>query len=176
MLAKVMQWIKFLLDSRWAYFVIFLTVTALLGYGFYLEFYESFVPCPLCTSQRLCFALVGICGLLGLFIYPFHALRQLTNLLIVGFSVSGFALAARQTWLQMYPTAHSTECGVSVAYMMNILPWHEVAAKILAGTGECSKKTWEFLSLTMPEWAMIWFALFFLVGAALLTRSIIIKK
>jgi disulfide bond formation protein DsbB len=39
--------------------------------------------------------------------------------------------------------------------MMDVLPLHEVLAKVLAGSGECAKVDWEFLGLTMPAWVLV---------------------
>jgi disulfide bond formation protein DsbB len=44
-----------------------------------------------------------------------------------------------------------------------VLPLHEVLAKVLTGSGECAKVTWEFLGISMPGWVLI-----HLIGLALL--------
>ena len=159
------------MTNRLLFLLTFLTVAALLGSGFYLQYYDGFMPCPLCTMQRLSFAAVGIMALIG---FLFHRRRLITipsSLFVVLFSVAGFFFAARQTWLQLFPSAESSECGVSLEYMMQVLPLHEVMSKILAGSTECSDKTWSLLTLTMPEWSMICFSILFCVGGIVLIRA-----
>ena len=44
--------------------------------------------------------------------------------------------------------------------MVGGLPLSQALPKIFAGTGSCSKVAWTFLGLTIPEWALVWFAIF----------------
>jgi disulfide bond formation protein DsbB len=39
--------------------------------------------------------------------------------------------------------------------MLEVLPLHEVLAKVLSGSGECAKVDWRFLGLAMPAWVLI---------------------
>jgi disulfide bond formation protein DsbB len=38
---------------------------------------------------------------------------------------------------------------------MDVLPPGEVLAKVLMGSGECSKLDWSFLGLSMPAWVLV---------------------
>ena len=40
------------------------------------------------------------------------------------------------------------------------LPLTQALPKIFAGTGGCSSIDWTFLGLTIPEWTLVWFAVF----------------
>lgn len=127
------------------------------------------MPCPLCTLQRIAFVGAGIMFLLGAIFSRQRFVVLPVSLFASLFSIAGFACAARQTWLQVFPTGN-TECGVSLQYMIEVLPWHEAAAKIFTGSAECAEKTWEFLSLTMAEWGAILFAFFFCISTLTLIR------
>jgi len=84
----------------------------------------------------------------------------LINLLSAMTALGGVFFAGRQIWLQHFASAGSAECGVSLQYMMKILPLNEVMRKILEGSTECTQRGWEFFHLNMAEWALAWFTLF----------------
>lgn len=153
------------------YFLTFLATTGLLGFGLYAQYYQGFEPCPLCTLQRLAYVIVGASALLGFFTYRYTFTRYLYSSICLLFSVLGFSLAIRQTWIQLYPSADMSECGVSLQYMLQVLPWHEVARKILAGSAECSNKTWSLLTLSMAQWSILAFTGLIIVSLILFKRS-----
>lgn len=156
---------------RTRYLLAFTFIVFLLGYSFYVQTYEGFQPCPLCSLQRLAFGLIGLSFLLGYFTYRYKITRVLYCFTGLLFSLAGLALAARQTWIQLYPSEDTSECGVSLQYMMQVLPWHEVAKKILAGTAECSQRTWSLLGFSMAEWSMLCFAGLALFSFLMLKRA-----
>ncbi len=84
----------------------------------------------------------------------------------------GIFLAGRQVWLQHFPSPDNSECGVSIQYLMQVLPMNQVLEKIFAGSTECSQRGWEFLHLNMAEWALIWFVGFFILTLCLLLEEL----
>lgn len=146
-----------MMTMRWVYFLSFAAVVGILGFSIYLQLYAGIIPCPLCTLQRGCFALVGIFSLIGFIGFRHRTFEFIMRGLCILFSTVGLSLAIRQVWLQHFPHPHANECGVSLQYMLQVLPLKEVASKILAGTAECSTQNWQLLSLTMPEWAVLCF-------------------
>lgn len=156
---------------RSTYLIGLALVTALLGTSFYFQFIEGFIPCPLCTLQRLSFGLLGVLFLLGALVYSYKPLRLIINTLCMLTSILGIFLAGRQIWLQAFPSPDNTECGVSIQYMMQVLPLNEVLQKIFAGSAECTQRGWEFLHLNMAEWTLIWF-----VGFLILTLCVFAEE
>lgn len=152
------------MSARNTYLISFLVISVLLLTSLYLQYFDNVIPCPLCILQRFTFVLLGFWLLLGLMVHAKRWGRWLVNSLVILTSAFGMFLAGRQLWLQYFATNKSDECGVSISYMMQVLPLHEVAQKIFAGSAECSQVGWSFLSLNMAAWAFIWFALF--LGAA----------
>ncbi|TAK72925.1 MAG: disulfide bond formation protein B [Gammaproteobacteria bacterium] len=149
------------MSTRLIYFLALAAIALLLLTSLYLQFFQGFEPCPLCHLQRFCFALLGGIFLVGLLL-PSRRMNHLLIACLSGIaSVLGMVLAGRQVWLQHIAPVNSDECGVSIQYMMKILPWHEVIQKIFAGSAECSQRGWDFLTLDMAEWALVWFALMF---------------
>lgn len=157
--------------TRAIYFFSFLFIVSLLLFSVYLQVYERVMPCPLCTLQRLTFGVLGFFFFLGIFFARHIILRNIINLLCLITSGVGICLAGRQIWLQHTPGASGTECGVSVQYMLQVLPLNEVMERILAGSAECTTRGWEFLNLNMAEWAILWFVLFFLLSLHLIFKK-----
>jgi disulfide bond formation protein DsbB len=156
---------------RSTYFLGFLAISALLLTSLYFQYFEGIMPCPLCTLQRISFGVLGILFLIGTLSYRKRSVRIAINLLCLFISALGIFFAGRQTWLQHFPSADNTECGVSIQYMMQVLPVHEVLQKVFAGSAECTQRGWEFLSMNMAEWALIWFSGFFIMMLVLLWKE-----
>lgn len=150
----------------------FIAITGLLGFGLYLQYYQGFEPCPLCNLQRVCFIFIGASALFGFLLHRSRIMARLFSLLTGFFALLGSGFALRQTWIQLFPSADVTECGVSVQYMMQVLPWHQVVKKILTGSAECSQRTWEFLTLSMAEWSLLCFAGFIVISGMLIRKSL----
>ena len=148
------------MSLRLSYFIGFIFTCALLAYGFYLQMFEGFIPCPLCTLQRICFALVGIFMLFCGVFYRQRIIFYFMNTLAGVSSILGLFFSGRQIWLQHFPTTSNGECGVSLQYMLQALPINEVAFKVFSGSAECSKRGWVFLTFTMAEWSLICFLIF----------------
>src|SRR3990167_217471 len=113
---------------RLTYFIGFLLIALLLLTSVYLQVFDGFVPCPLCTMQRLSFGTLGILFLIGIALPEKGGGRLVINLLAFLASIAGIFFAARQSWLQYFPSPNS-ECGASLAYMMQTFPVNEVVKK-----------------------------------------------
>jgi len=149
------------MNIRSIYLIGFFLIVALLSTSLYLQFFEGIEPCPLCSLQRIAFCGLGLSFLFGLFAYVKPMGQRIINSLLVFFSFLGMMFAGRQVWLQHFPSASSKECGVSLQYMMKVLPVNEIMQKIFEGSAECTLRSWDFLSLTMAEWSLLWFLFFF---------------
>src|SRR5204863_960626 len=128
-------------------------------------------PCPLCSLQRLAFCFLSVTFLFGLLLCCYKTARFIINCLATLFAISGIFLASRQIWLQLHPLSGNSECGVSLQYMMQVLPMNEVVQKVFEGSAECTQRGWEFLSLTMAQWSLIWFIAFLLVSLYLFSKD-----
>ncbi len=157
---------------RSTYIFGFVTISVLLLISLYLQFFEGIMPCPLCTLQRLSFGLLGIWFLIGILLNTKRKGRVLINFLCGITSMLGIFLAGRQVWLQHFPSPDNTECGVSIQYMMQVLPMNQVLEKIFAGSTECTLRGWEFLHINMAEWALIWFIGFFILTLCLFCEEL----
>ncbi len=149
-----------LLTQRLTYFYAFVSVMLMITLAFYLQFWKGIAPCPLCILQRIIMIGIGVTFFLGMT----FVLKQCGRIFIASFafllSLGGALLAGRQVWIQHLPPSQSADCGVSLEYMLHVLPWDQVAKKILEGSAECSMVTWSFWGLSMAEWSLLGFILF----------------
>jgi disulfide bond formation protein DsbB len=145
---------------RLGYTLGFFACAGLLGFAYYLQYYEYQDPCPLCILQRLAFmALAAIFlvaavhgpGRTGAIVYG--------GLLVVAASI-GAAIAVRHVWLQNLPRDRIPECGPGLEYMLKKLPLTQALEKILSGSGESAEVGWSFLGLSIAGWSLAWFVLF----------------
>jgi disulfide bond formation protein DsbB len=160
------------MSIRTTYFFGFIIISALLLTSLYFQIFEGIMPCPLCILQRISFGILGVLFLLGIMVYSKHALRLLINGLCALTSLLGVLLAGRQVWLQHFPSADASECGVSLQYMIQALPMNQVVQKIFTGSAECTKRGWEFLQLNMAEWALICFVGFLILSVYLFVKEL----
>jgi disulfide bond formation protein DsbB len=157
---------------RSTYFMGFLAISFLLLTSIYLQIFEGIIPCPLCTLQRLSFGLLGIWFIIGILFHSRRFGRLFINFMCGLTSAMGLFLAGRQVWLQHFPSSNNSECGVSLEYLMQVLPVNQVFQRIFAGSAECSQRGWEFLHLNMAEWALICFALFLVFSLYLFIKEL----
>ncbi len=163
------------LSLRTLYLIGFSIILLLLGITFYLQQYDGFIPCPLCILQRITFILLGIFFLIG----SLFNLKKISSFILATsasfIALLGVFLSGRQVWLQHLPPDKNADCGVSLQYLMRVLPIDQVMSKILQGTAECAQKGWELLSLSLAEWSLICFIGFFLFCLWQIKRSFSLK-
>jgi len=128
---------------------------ALMGYALFAQYVLRLEPCPLCILQRVAVMAVGGFFLLAFLHDPARFGARVYGALIVVCAALGGLVAARQLWIIAQPPGTVAECGASLQYMMDVLPWREVLDKVLRGSGECAKVDWHFLGLNMPTWVLI---------------------
>jgi protein dithiol:quinone oxidoreductase len=128
---------------------------ALIGYALFVQYVQGLEPCPLCILQRVAVIAIGVLFLLAALHDPAERGARIYGVLIDLAALGGIVVAARHMWIIGQPPGSVAECGASLDYMMDVLPLHEVLAKVLAGSGECAKIDWEFAGLNMPTWVLI---------------------
>ena len=158
-------------SRRLAYLLGFLVCAALIGWALWLQYGLGLDPCPLCMFQRIAVCAVGLV-LLVTFIHNPRA-RGVAGYatLIVLFAGMGAAFAARQVWLQALPKDQVPSCGMGISYMLETLPFADMLAKVIEGSGECAEKGWEFWGLAIPGWTFVFFVTMALAAIALVRRD-----
>ena len=156
---------------RIAYVLGFLVCAALIGWALWLQYGEGLDPCPLCMFQRVAVIAVGIVFLVAAVQNPYRPGAALYALLTLAFAGAGAALAGRQVWLQALPKDQVPACGMGLNYMMDTMPFLDVIARVLRGTGECAEKAWVFLGLSIAGWTFVFFVGMIVAAIALIRRD-----
>ena len=129
----------------------------LLGFGYYLQYFEGQEPCPLCMVQRAFFyALIVIFAIAAL-----HGPKRIGAAIYCGaallVALGGGAVATRHVWLQHLPADKVPACGPDLFFMLENLPLQRTLEKLFAGSGQCAEVNWKFLGLSIAEWSLAWF-------------------
>jgi len=144
--------------GRLPYLLIFLACAGLLGYAYYAEFVLGLEPCPLCMLQRLGFMIMGVTALVAGLHGPSSWGRWVYLLPFLGGAGWGFATAGRHVWLQNLPADQVPDCGPGLYFMREFdFPFSEIVREAFTGAGECAEIDWQFLGLTFPGWALVWY-------------------
>lgn len=148
-----------------------LACAALLGFGYYLQYFDGQDPCPLCLVQRGFYYAV----LLAFAIAALHAPGKLGHRLYCAagtfFALGGFAVAARQVWLQHLPADQVPACGPDLFFMMENFPLMRTLERLFKGSGQCAEVSWRFLGLSIAEWSLACFAGLAAYAAWLMVRK-----
>ncbi|MFO1352555.1 MAG: disulfide bond formation protein B [Gammaproteobacteria bacterium] len=142
----------------------FVACAGLLAYAYYLQFYQDLEPCPLCIFQRVAMFALGVVFLLAALHNPRGGGAKVYGALIFLTAAVGAVIAARHVWIQHLPTDQIPECGPSLDYLLQSIPFLQVIKTVLRGSGECAEIGWTFLGLSIPEWTLIAFITMGLVG------------
>lgn len=148
---------------RWSFRQQFLfgcfACAALLCYALFVQFQLGIQPCPFCIFQRICFAALGFVFLLGGMLSPRSAgARKVWGFAALIPALAGVGYAGRHSWVQLYPP-ELPSCGPGLNFIVEQHSWLGAAKRVLQATGDCSNIDWQFLGLSMPMWALIWFVL-----------------
>jgi disulfide bond formation protein DsbB len=152
------------INNRRLFLAIFLVCAALLGFGLYLQHVVHLEPCPLCILQRIAFIAIGAAALVAVMHNPQRRGWAVYGGLLAFFSLLGGGVAAWQVHLQHLPPNQVPECGPGLDYMLEAMPLTKILPMIFKGSGECAEVTWTFLNLSIAQWALGWFVLFFMAG------------
>ena len=152
------------ITPRIVFAAIFLACASLIALAIYLQEELGLEPCPMCILQRYAFVAIGAVALAAAIHGPRGIALKTYALLVTLLSIAGGGVAIRHSYLQHFPPKIEA-CGTDLEFLVNTFPISQALPKIFAGTGSCSKVDWTLLGLSIPEWAIVWFAIF--IAAAL---------
>ena len=145
------------ISNRAFFLLVGIGCASLLGYGYYLEFYQDLLPCPMCIFQRLCYMAIIVVALGAAVQGPARRGGMIYGIGLAIFAALGAGIAGRQTWLQHLPPELVPECGPGLEFMLEMYPLRETIEKALIGTGDCAEVSWTFLSFSIAEWSLACF-------------------
>jgi protein dithiol:quinone oxidoreductase len=133
----------------------FAATLGLLAYAYYAQVFLHLEPCPLCIFQRVGVFAIGLMFLIAAAHDPVGSGRRAYAALIVLAALATAGVAIRHLYIQSLPQGSVPSCGASLDFMLKVFSLSEVLVKVLTGSGECAKVTWEFLGLAMPGWVLL---------------------
>jgi disulfide bond formation protein DsbB len=162
---------KKLISVRQGYMLGFFIILLLEGFVYFLQS-EGISPCPLCLLQR--WMMGALCALffVGMLFHFKKTGNKVIGIIGILITLTGMLLAGRQTWLQHIPPIGNGGCGVSLQYLVSVLPFFDVLKLVWQGGTECSETGWVFLHLSLAEWSLILFGIFFIFVILQLKRSL----
>ena len=157
---------QFILQPNFLRAGIVLVVTALLGFGYFLQYAEGLEPCPLCITQRFFLFSCAVVALIALIHRPASVGIKVYAWLGAIVALIGSGFSSRQLYLQSLPPDQAPACGPSIDFIFDTFPLTEALSILLRGNGNCAQVSWTFLSLSIPGWTLL--AFLALAAAALL--------
>ena len=150
-----------------ALLAIALIAIALLGVGLYLQFVREMSPCPLCILQRYAFVAVAAFCLIALAL-PAAAVRAAAALAALS-AITGAVIAGWHLWVKAHP---AVSCGIDpLETSLNKIFTAKLMPFLFQADGFCTTEYDPILGLSIPQWSLIWFAIFAVVLASLVVRS-----
>jgi protein dithiol:quinone oxidoreductase len=133
--------------------------------GFGLQTVLKLNPCPLCIFQRVLFLMLFLWGLLGAAL-PFRILIKPIGVCILLTSLVGAATAGYQSWMQLFPENFTNTCNnIEPNLIEQFVDWlGMIEPTLFMASGLCTSKAWEFLHLSMANWALSTFTLIALLS------------
>jgi len=136
-----------------------LACAALLGFGYYLQYFQNQDPCPLCLVQRGFYYAILLVFAAAALHAPAGTAKAVYCAAASVLALGGGAVAARQVWLQHLPADQVPACGPDLFFMMENFPLRRMLEKVFMGSGQCAEVTWRFLGLSIAEWSLACFAM-----------------
>lgn len=152
--------------------VLFGIATFLSLASLYFQFVMHLEPCPLCIAQR-----IAVFALTPLFLASAFIKKRISFLISTFFqllfTLLGFSMAARQIWLIHHPDQVGSGCLPDMSILWHYMPFSDLLTTFLNGSSSCIAISWKLLGMSMPEWTLICFLLFFiLIIIAIRARSL----
>ena len=141
---------------------------ALLGVGLYLQHVKDMQPCPWCVIQRYAFTAVALICLISAAL-PRDTSKSGAGLGLLA-ALSGIGAAGWHLWVKAHP---AMSCGIDpMETSLNTIPTAKLLPFLFQANGFCTTEYDPIFGLSIPQWSLIWFAMFAIVlGYVLFKRK-----
>ena len=145
-----------------------LVCLALVGASVFVQHVLGVEPCPLCIIQRFTYLALTPIFFAGALARP-HGIGQKAWFWAAAvLTLGGLAVAAYQTYLQLFPPSLAAGCTASLSYMLDTMAVTEVLGQMLHAGGDCSDASFKVLGLTLAQASVLIFSAFALILARVL--------
>lgn len=154
----------FRLKSRTLLTLLALVCMSFIVVALVLQHIKGVQTCPLCVLQRYAFIAVGLFCLVGAW---FNAPR-LGAFCAFAAALAGTATAGWQVWISTKP---GLGCGIDpLEQIVNSLITAKWMPFLFHAKGSCGEDNFRLFWLSIPQWSLLWFALFAIVLLWILLR------
>lgn len=163
--------------TRTSWFLLMIAALFLEGSALFFQHKMELLPCVMCIYERVATLGVFFAALIGM-ISPKNPLFRWTGLIVWAISAGwGFKLAREHVSYQ-FPDPNvlfGPTCDLFVQFP-SWMPLNEWMPWMFEATGDCSEIVWQFLTLSMPQWLEIIFAIMLVVLAVVLLSQLVKDK
>jgi protein dithiol:quinone oxidoreductase len=146
-------------SSKLALLAVAVASLVLLGVALYMQHVLKMLPCPWCVIQRYVFAAIALICLLFAAL-PADKTKAGAGLGFIA-ALFGAGAATWHVWIQAHPTV---SCGIDpLETSLNTIPTAKLMPFLFYADGLCTTEYPPLLGLSIPQWALLWFAAFALV-------------
>jgi len=149
--------IRYLPGIRLCFLLLFLFSVGAIASMLYMQHVMGLPPCALCITQRVFMIALGITALIAAIHNPRTWGHRVYAGVGLGFALGGVYFANHHRWLQSLPEDQVPACGPGLNYLLENFPLMEALQLLLRGDGNCAEVQWTFLSLSIPQWALVGF-------------------
>ena len=139
--------------------IVFMVCLGLLAYALVLQHLDGLDPCPWCVVQRLGFIAIALVALVAALHRPGAAGTAIYSFFGGLVAAGGIAAAAYHIWIQSDPARAMACAGSPVERFLDASKIGKMIPPLLQYDGLCTLKPWKFLTLSIPEWSLAWFAI-----------------
>ncbi len=143
--------------------------SALLIAILYFQNHLGLEACNLCLLQRAAMVVFVVVMLISLLHNRWAKLYGGLGLLAAG---TGIAIASRHVWLQSLPEDQVPACGPPMEFLIEAgVPWLDIIAQTLQGSGNCAAVSWEIAGLSIPALTLIVFVVLALASLLMVAKA-----
>lgn len=157
----MLNYLKELSMGRSGWLLLTVSCTLLEASALYFQHGMGLNPCVMCIYERLALFAILFAGIIGMIAPRNFLFRWLALGLGLFGSIKGLLLAIKHTDYQLNP-APWNQCSPFLDFPQT-LPLNEWFPYLFEATGDCSKITWKFLELSMPQWLIAIFAVYMVI-------------
>jgi len=153
-------------QGRGAWLLLALTALAFELVALFFQHVMGLKPCVMCIYERC--ALFGVmgAGIVGAIEPKSLPLRWAAIVIWLYSAYKGLALSIEHTNIQLHPNPFVT-CDFAARFP-TWLPLDKWLPSVFVASGDCAERSWTFLTWSMPQWMIVIFAAYLLVGALVL--------
>jgi disulfide bond formation protein DsbB len=148
---------NYLPGMRLCFLLVFIFSVGAMASMLYMQHVMGLPPCALCITQRIFMMGLGFTALIAAIHNPKLWGRRVYAVVGLAFSGGGVFFANHHRWLQNLPEDQVPACGPGLDYLWENFPVLDALKLLLRGDGNCAEVQWTFLTLSIPEWALVAF-------------------